>query len=136
MLEIEEAIFWSILILETLKQRNKMRLLTKLAGLVLLVVGVYFVGQNIIFTTQVSRFWWSDISAAGAVLAITTGIISLLFFRHIIGDLGWGLVVLGILLIFVSGRVVLLPTSLWYFFLSFVSLIAGFRLITTGRLDI
>jgi hypothetical protein len=113
-----------------------MRFLTKLVGLVLLIVGVYFVGQNIIFTTQVSRFWWSDISAAGSVLAITTGIISLLFFRRIIGDLGWGLVVLGILLIFISGRVVLLPTSLWYFFLSFVSLIAGFRIITTGRLDI
>ncbi|MFB2981225.1 hypothetical protein [Microseira sp. BLCC-F43] len=113
-----------------------MRLLTKLVGLVLLIVGVYFVGQNIIFTTQVSPFWWSDLSAAGSVLAITTGIISLLFFRRIVGDLGWGLVILGILLIFVSGRVVLLPTSLWYFFLSFVSLIAGFRLITTGRLDI
>lgn len=112
-----------------------MQLLSKLIGLILLIVGVYFVGQNIIFTTQVSRYWWSDLSAAGSVLAITSGIISLLFFRRLMGDLGWGLVVLGILLVFVSGKVVLLPTSLWYFFLSFVCLIAGFKMISTGRID-
>ena len=113
-----------------------MQLLTKLIGLILLILGVYFVGQNIIFTTQVSRYWWSNISATGAVLAITSGIISLLFFRRLMGDLGWGLVVLGILLVFVSGKVVLLPTSLWYFFLSFVCLISGFKMITTGRIDL
>lgn len=112
-----------------------MQLISKLIGLILLIVGVYFVGQNIIFTTQVSRYWWSDLSAAGSVLAITSGIISLLFFRRLMGDLGWGLIVLGILLVFVSGKVILLPTSLWYFFLSFVSLIAGFKMISTGRID-
>ena len=113
-----------------------MQLLTKLIGLLLIVVGVYFVGQNIIFTTYSSPFWWSDIAASGCVLAITAGIISLLFYRRIFGEIGWGLVILGILLVFVSGKVVLLPTSLWYFFLSFVSLIAGLRLLTNGRMDV
>jgi hypothetical protein len=112
-----------------------MRIITKLIGLALIFVGVYFLGQNIIFTTKVSPFWWRDISAMGSVLAITAGIISLLFFQRAIGDLGWMLVGLGIVLVFVSGSVILLPTSLWYFFLSFISLAAGFQLIRTGRLN-
>ena len=112
-----------------------MRLLTKLIGLALLLVGVYFLGQNIIFTTRVSRFWWRDISAAGSVLALTGGIISLVFFRRLTGNFGWILVGLGILLVFVSGKIILMPTSLWYFFVSFVSLAAGLKLITTGRID-
>lgn len=112
-----------------------MRLLTKLIGLALLLVGVYFLGQNIVFTTKVSPYWWRDISATASVLALTAGIISLLFFQRTLGSLGWVLVGLGILLVFVSGSVILLPTSLWYFFLAFVSLAAGLKLITTGRLD-
>ena len=113
-----------------------MRFFTKLVGLALLFVGIYFLGQNIFFTTQVSPYWWRDISATGSVLAITGGIISLLFFRRTIGEISWILIGLGIILVFVSGRVILRPTSLWYFFVSFASLIAGFKLILTGRLDL
>ena len=115
--------------------KNPMRLLTKLLGLALLVIGVYFLGQNIIFTTRISRYWWRDISAAGSVFALTGGIISLLFFRRATGSLGGILIGLGILLVFLSGNVILMPTSLWYFFVSFVSLVAGLKLITTGRID-
>jgi hypothetical protein len=111
-----------------------MRLLLKLVGLALLLVGVYFLGQNIIFTTQTAAYWWRDISAAGSVLAVTSGVVALLFFNRSAGGLGWVLVGLGILLVFVSGGVVLKPTSLWTFFLAFVSLVAGLQLITTGRL--
>lgn len=112
-----------------------MRLLIKLVGLALLLVGIYFLGQNIVFTSHISRYWWRDISAAGSVLSLITGIISLLFFRSATGSLGWVLVGLGIVLVFVSGNVILMPTSLWYFFLSFASLAAGLKLITTGRID-
>lgn len=111
-----------------------MRLLLKLVGLALLLVGIYFLGQNIIFTTQTAPYWWRDISAAGSVLAVTSGVVALLFFNRSAGGLGWVLVGLGILLVFVSGGVVLRPTSLWTFFLAFVSLVAGLQLITTGRL--
>ncbi|NET60378.1 MAG: hypothetical protein F6K47_30815 [Symploca sp. SIO2E6] len=111
-----------------------MRFLIKLVGLALLLVGIYFLGQNIFFTTQVSPYWWRDISATGSVLAITGGIISLIFFRRTFGELSWILIGLGIILVFVSGRVILKPTSLWYLFLSFASLITGFKLILTGRI--
>ncbi|MEO8893159.1 MAG: hypothetical protein ABI417_16850 [Coleofasciculaceae cyanobacterium] len=112
-----------------------MRLLIKLIGFILLLVGIYFLGQNIVFTSRVSPYWWRDISAAGSVLALTAGIISLVFFRGATGSLGWVLVGLGILLVFISGNVILMPTSLWYFFLAFASLTAGLKLITTGRID-
>jgi hypothetical protein len=111
-----------------------MRLLLKLIGLALLLVGIYFLGQNIIFTTQTASYWWRDISAAGSVLAVTSGVVALLFFNRNAGGVGWVLVGLGILLVFVSGNVVLKPTSLWTFFLAFVSLVGGLQLITTGRL--
>ncbi len=112
-----------------------MRLLIKLVGLALLLVGIYFLGQNIVFTSRISPYWWRDISAAGSVLALTAGVISLLFFRSATGSLGWVLVGLGIVLVFVNGNVILKPTSLWYFFLAFASLTAGLKLITTGRID-
>jgi hypothetical protein len=112
-----------------------MRLLIKLVGLVLLLVGIYFLGQNIVFTTQVSPYWWRDISATGSVVALVAGLVSLLFFRRETGQFGWVLVGLGIVLVFLSGKVILRPTSLWYFFLSFAALVAGFKLIRTGRLD-
>ena len=112
-----------------------MRLLIKLIGFALLIVGIYFLGQNIVFTSRISPYWWRDISAAGSVLALTSGVISLVFFRRATGSLGWALVGLGILLVFVSGSVILMPTRLWYFFLAFASLTAGLKLITTGRID-
>ncbi|NJP08592.1 MAG: hypothetical protein HC866_03225 [Leptolyngbyaceae cyanobacterium RU_5_1] len=109
-----------------------MRILTALIGLALLLIGVYFLGRNIIFTTQVSPYWWRDISAAGSVLALAVGVVSLIFFRRSMGSFGWLLIGLGILLVFVSGGVILKPTSLWTLFLGLVSLVAGFQLITTG----
>jgi hypothetical protein len=112
-----------------------MRFFSQLIGLALLVVGVYFLGQNILFTTAISPYWWSDISAAGSILALTAGIISLVFFPRLIGNFGWILVLGGIILIFTSGKVVLLPTSLWYFFISFTALAVGLRLLTTGRIN-
>lgn len=111
-----------------------MRFLGKLVGLALVLAGIYFLGQNILFTTRISPYWWQDLSASGSVLAILAGIVTALYGDRSIRNAGWLLIALGILLVFVSGRVILQPTSLWTFFLSFVSLMAGFQLITTGRL--
>ena len=111
-----------------------MRLLNKLIGLALVLVGIYFLGQNIIFTTQVSPYWWRDIPAAGSVIAIVSGIAMLVLGGRDIRQTGWLFVGLGILLVFLSGGVVLRPTSLWTLFLCFVCLLGGSKLITTGRI--
>lgn len=111
-----------------------MRLLAKFVGLLLVLAGIYFLGENIIFTSQIARYWWRDLSAAGAVLTTIAGILMLLHGRGA-KELGWVLVILGIALVFVNGSVILRPTSLWTFFLAFVSLVGGYKLITTGRLN-
>ncbi len=112
-----------------------MHFLKKLIGLALLIIGIYYLGQNIIFTSQTSIYWWRDISAAGSVISLISGIIAIFFFPRNFGNLGWVLVGVGIALVFVSGRVILRPTSLWYFFLSFSAMTAGFQLIRTGRIN-
>lgn len=111
-----------------------MQLLIRLIGLVLMLIGVYFLGQNIIFTTQ-TPYWWRDIPAAGSVVVTLSGILVLLFARRE-RDFGWILVGLGIVLVFLSGGVVLKPTSLWTFFLAFISLAGGWSLIRTGRINL
>jgi hypothetical protein len=106
-------------------------ILTKLIGLALLLVGIYFLGQNIIFTTHTSPYWWRDIPAGGSVIALLAGILILMFAGSSTRQTGWILIGLGIVLVFLSGGVVLKPTSLWTFFASFVSIIGGYRLITS-----
>jgi len=112
-----------------------MQFLKKLIELALVIAGIYFLGKNIYFTTYVSSYWWRDISAAGSVLSILGGVISLIFFPRDMKMLGTVFVFLGIVLVFVSGSVVLRPTSLWYLFLSFSSLLGGLKLMNTGRIN-
>ncbi len=112
-----------------------MRTLNALAGLALVLLGVYFLGQNIIFTTSFFRYWWQDISAASSVILLILGIVSLVFFSRETGNLGWMFIVAGVALVFIHSRVLLRPTSLWSFFVAFLSMTAGFKLLRTGRID-
>jgi uncharacterized membrane protein HdeD (DUF308 family) len=121
-------------IIEEFQLSTKVEIMARLLGILLLVVGIYFLGQNIIFTTHYSPYFWRDIPAAGSVLAIMGGVISLLFFRETVGNLGWILLIVGVVLVFLSGGIILKPTSLWNFFVAFVALAGGFQLITQGRL--
>jgi hypothetical protein len=43
---------------------------------------------------------------------------------------GWTLIVLGIIFIFYSSRAILKPTSLWHYFISIISMMSGFKLLT------
>lgn len=113
-----------------------MRLLAKLIGLALLLLGVYFLGENIYFTTNIYPYWWRGIAADASILFLTSGI--LLFFVLPSRDKSLALVAIavGIMLIFASSRAILNPTSLWQFCLSLASFVGGYQLFTTGRLNI
>ncbi|MDX2230451.1 MAG: hypothetical protein NW220_12490 [Leptolyngbyaceae cyanobacterium bins.349] len=105
----------------------------KVIGILFLLAGIYFLGQNIVFSTYYAPFFWRNLPAMGSVLAIVSGIVSLIWFPRQTGSLGWILIIVGILLVFLSGGVLLKPTSLWSFFISFTAIAAGSKLLLTRR---
>ena len=113
-----------------------MKLLVKIVGLSLLILGIYFLGQNIIFTTSVGRSWWHGIAADGSILALMAGVLMLVFLPSGIKSWGWIPVVIGIALVFLSSRAILNPTTLWQFLVSFACMAGGYQLLITGRLPL
>jgi hypothetical protein len=113
-----------------------MGLLLRIFGLGLLILGIYLVGQNIIFTTNVYPYWWRGIAADTSILALTIGVMILIFFPRVMKDWGWISIVVGVILVFVSSRAILNPTSLWQFFVSLVLMSGGYKMLTSGRLPL
>jgi uncharacterized membrane protein YqhA len=113
-----------------------MKFLLKLIGLVLLLAGVYFLGQNIYFTNNVYPYWWRGIAADFSILSLSLGILMLFVLPRQDKALGWVVLGFGVFLIFLSSRAILNPTSLWQFCLSMGSFVSGYQLFTTGRLNI
>ena len=111
------------------------RLLIKIIGLILLLTGIYYLGQNIIFTGTYYRYFYQSLPAVGSVLAVVGGVLSLVFFPRQTGNFGWILLTIGIVLVFLSGGVLLQPTSLWNFFVSFGSIAVGYKLLNEGRIN-
>ncbi len=63
--------------------------MSQLLGLLLLLTGMYFLGQNIMLSTYYSPYFWRSLPAQGSVLAIMGGVISLLVFPRQTGKFGW-----------------------------------------------
>jgi uncharacterized membrane protein YqhA len=110
-----------------------MRFLLRLIGFGLLILGIYFLSQNIFFTTNPYPYWWRGIAADTSVLALISGVLMLVFLPTDSKNLGWILVAIGIILVFLSSKAILNPTSLWQFLLSFSSIAVGYQMLTTGR---
>jgi len=111
-----------------------MRFLMRIAGFGLLMLGIYLIGQNIFFTTYVYPFWWRGFSADISVLALTLGVLMLVFSPASMKNLGWIAIFVGIIAVFISSRAILSPTSLWQFFLSLICISFGYKMLTTGYL--
>lgn len=105
----------------------------KLLGILFLGAGIYFLGQNILFSTYYSPFFWRNLPATGSILAIASGTIALIFFPRQASKFGWVLLVTGILLVFLGGGVILKPTSLWNFLVAFSAIAIGYKLLLTRR---
>jgi hypothetical protein len=108
--------------------------MSTILGLVLIIVSIYFLGQNILFTTHAYYSWWQKTSAAASVLALLAGISSLTFWRRELGSFGWIFIAIGIILVFMNGAVILRPTSLWTFFVAMLAFASGYQLLTSGRI--
>ncbi|MEH2241652.1 hypothetical protein [Nostoc sp.] len=111
------------------------RMLIRLIGLILLFTGLYFFGQNIIFVSGYYSYFYSRLPATASVFAIMIGVFALVFFRRETGNLGWIFLGIGIVLVFLSGGVILKPTSLWDFIIAFAALASGYKLLSEGRIN-
>ncbi|MEO1207941.1 MAG: hypothetical protein AAFX78_00215 [Cyanobacteria bacterium J06638_20] len=109
-----------------------MRFLYFLIGLALMLLGIYFLGKNILFTTHAYP-WWRNIAADVSVLSLCIGGVMLIFLPGDAKLLGWIAVGVGIVCVFLSSRAILNPTSLWQFFVSFVAMSFGYRLMISRR---
>ncbi len=72
-------------------------------------------------------------AAEGSVVALMAGILMLVFFPSGTKNVGWISIVIGIVLVFLSSRAILNPTSLWQFILSFAMMAGGYQMLVTGR---
>jgi hypothetical protein len=111
-----------------------MRFFIQLIGFALILLGIYFLGRNIFFTTNVYPYFWRGIAADLSILFLVLGTVWLVALPMSLKSYGWIFVGISIVLIFASSRAVLNPTSLWQFFISFASMAAGYRMLATGRL--
>ncbi len=113
-----------------------MRFLVQLIGIALIILGIYFLGKNIFFTTNVSPYLWRGVAADASIFLLCAGIFTLIFAPlGTVKQFGWILIGLGILSIFFSSRAILNPTSLWQFCLALGSMSLGYRLLSTGRVS-
>jgi hypothetical protein len=108
--------------------------MSTILGLALIIASVYFLGQNIVFTTHYYYDWGHKIAATGSVFCLLAGIGSLTFWQRQMGQFGWVLVAIGIIFVFLSSGVILRPTSLWTFFVAMLSFASGYQLLTKGRM--
>jgi hypothetical protein len=111
-----------------------MALIARLIGVILIGAGIYFLGNNIIFTTNVYPYFWRGIAADGSILALIAGVMMLVFLPAREKSWGWIPIIIGVVLVFFSSRAILNPTSLWQFLVSFASMAVGYKLVAQGRL--
>jgi hypothetical protein len=108
--------------------------MSSILGLALIITSIYFLGQNIVFTSHYYYSFWQSAPATISVLAIMVGIGSLTLWRETMGNIGWVFIGIGIVSVFLSGGVILQPTSLWTFFVSMLSFASGYQLLTRGKI--
>ncbi|MBD2259654.1 hypothetical protein [Pseudanabaena sp. FACHB-2040] len=109
-----------------------MRFFSYIFGLALILLGIYFLGKNIVFTTHAYP-WWRGIAADVSVLSLCIGVFALVFLPSAVKSLGWVAVAFGIICVFASSRAILSPTSLWQFFLSLTMMGIGYKMLTRRR---
>lgn len=107
-----------------------MKFVFQLIGIGLMLLGLYLLGKNIIFTTNTSPYFWRGIAADVSIFSLTAGVIGLFMFPKTAKVLSLILIGFGVIFVIYSSRAVLNPTSLWQFFLSIISMVGGFKLLT------
>ena len=102
-----------------------------------MLLGVYLLGQNIIFATTYLSVWWRDASAVFAVVALVAGVLTSVYATdRQVKRAGWAIVAMGIIAVFMTGGIFLRPTSLIQFLAGICALASGYQLFTSGRVSL
>jgi len=102
-----------------------------------MALGVYLLGQNIIFSTGYLSGWWRDGSAAFAVIAMAAGVLTTLYATdRQVKRAGLVIIAMAIVAIFATGGVFLRPTTLVQFLVGICALASGYQLFTTGEVSL
>lgn len=112
-------------------------MLASLLGLGLILLGLYFLRENVFFTTQTTQLypypdWWKGV-VSSSILALTGGVVGLFILPRDMKSLAWIPIAFAVLFLFFSNRAAIRPTSLWQLFVSLASMLLGYQLITKGR---
>lgn len=107
-----------------------MKFIFQLLGIGFMFLGVYLLGKNIFFTTNTNPYFWRGIAADVSVFALTSGVVGLFMLPKTLKYFSFILIIVGVVFVVYSSRAILNPTSLWEFFLSIISMVGGFKLLT------
>lgn len=100
-----------------------------------MLIGLYYLGQNIFIVTNVTPYWWRGIAADLSILLLTLGLLKLLLLPlRSMNRLEWPFVVLGLICVGISGRALIAPQTLGLFVLTITLFGFGYRLFALSRL--
>ena len=88
-----------------------MRFFSYILGIALILLGVYFLGKNIVFTTQAYP-WWRGIAADLSVISLCIGVFALVFLPFAMTPWCGLAVAFGMVCFLASSRAIWNPTSL------------------------
>jgi len=104
----------------------------RLIGLAIFFFGFWFIGQNIIIHTYV----WGGLAAGGAVALLFGGVVAMVFGKNGIRTAGLLMIGLSVVLVFASGIISILPTSIAEVLLGFGAIVYGGRMLATGQWEL
>lgn len=112
-----------------------MKLLLQLVGIGLLLVGIYFLGQNIFVTTEVSPYIWQGLLADLSVLFLSLGLLMLVLIPFSsLRQTGLIFLLVGGICALGSDRSVFNWASLSQLVISVFAIASGYLMVATGKL--
>jgi O-antigen ligase len=101
----------------------------RLIGLAIFFFGFWFIGQNLIIHTLV----WGGLAAGGSMALLLGGIWATVFGKNGVRTAGLVMIALSVVLVFASGIIEILPTSIAELMLGLLAIVYGGRMLATGE---
>jgi hypothetical protein len=109
-------------------------MMSKIAGVILIILGIYFLIQNIMLAKNITDNT-AYIAAVASTFTIMLAITCLLFFTNQVGSFGLTLLTTGAIMVFLSDGFLLQPSTMYNFFVAFVAFVTGFQLIRPSKIQ-